>query len=69
MFLEVKFVVDFIGESGLDSFDLDKKRKCKVLKKVFEVFKKKVRKNLILELFKFEGIVCFDMIVLVKCGK
>ena len=46
---------------------LEKKRKA--TKKVPEASKRKVRKNLTLELPKQEGTVRFDTIVLVKCGK
>lgn len=66
---EAKPVADPTGECGPDSFDLDKKRKRKAPKKVPEASKKKVRKNLTLELPKPEGTVRFDTIVLVKCGK
>ena len=46
---------------------LEKKRKA--TKKVPEASKRKVRKNLTLELPKQEGTVRFDTIVLVKCRK
>ena len=54
---EAKPVADLTGEFGPDSFDLDKKRKRKAPKKVPEASKKKVRKNLTLELPKPEGTV------------
>ena len=47
---EAKPVADPTGECGPDSFDLDKKRKRKTPKKVPEASKKKVWKNLTLEL-------------------
>ena len=65
---EVKPVADPTGEFGSDSFVLNKKRKRKVPKKIYEASKKKVKKNLTLELPKTEGTVRFDTIVLVKVG-